>query len=172
MKKKTGPSASSREKYDVRELRAADLAMGFIDTLANLSDMGGLTPDEARGVFRTVERNPLYHFFVAVTGDGLVIGATTLLVEQKFIHRGGLVGHIEDVVVRKGHEGRGVGGSVVRAAVEKARKLGCYKVILDCKADLVAFYGALGFSERDVGMRLDLVRSDTAGLGTERRASA
>jgi glucosamine-phosphate N-acetyltransferase len=105
-----------------------------------------------------MKSSPIYPTFVAVAGDGLVIGATTLLVEQKFIHRGGLVGHIEDVVVRKGHEGKGVGGSVVRAAVEKARELGCYKVILDCKADLVDFYKKLGFSEHDVGMRIDLAQ--------------
>jgi len=149
---------SEERQYKVRELRDADLEKGFLDTLANLSDTGGLAPAEARRLFRAMKGNPIYSMLVAVTGDGEVIGATTLLVEQKFIHRGGLVGHIEDVVVRKGHEGKGVGGFVVRAAVEKAKELGCYKVILDCKADLVDFYKKLGFSERDVGMRIDLAR--------------
>jgi glucosamine-phosphate N-acetyltransferase len=154
--KANSSSSGGPQPYRVRELRAADLGKGFLATLANLSDTGGLTLAEARGLFKAMKSSPIYHTFVAVAGDGLVIGATTLLVEQKFIHRGGLVGHIEDVVVRKGHEGKGVGGSVVRAAVEKARELGCYKVILDCEADLVDFYKKLGFSEHDVGMRIDL----------------
>ena len=153
---KSRPLGSAPPRHEVRELRAGDLEKGFLETLENLSDTGGLAPKEARGIFGPMKSNPLYHVFVAVAADGQVIGATTLLVEQKFIHHGGLVGHIEDVVVRKGHEGKGVGGSVVRAALEKARRLGCYKVILDCKEDLVDFYGRLGFSRHDVGMRIDL----------------
>src|SRR5438445_7800363 len=143
---KDGPS-ERKQQYKVRERRYADLENGFLDTLANLSDTGGLATAEARRLFRAMKGSAIYKIFVAVTGDGEVIGATTLLVEQKFIHGGGLVGHIEDVVVRKGHEGKRVGGSVVRAALEKARALGCYKVILDCKPDLVDFYKKLGFSE-------------------------
>ena len=81
----------------------------------------------------------------------------------------GDIRHVEDVVVRKGHEGKGVGGSVVRAALEKARLLGCYKVILDCKADLVDFYKKLGFIEHDVGMRIDLARPAASSSGAKRK---
>jgi len=161
--KKNTPSDDGWKKHAVRELKASDFGEGFLETLSNLSDIGGLTPSEARGLYKAMTDSRVYHTFVAVAGDGQVIGATTLLVEQKFIHRGGLVGHIEDVVVRKGHEGEGVGGSVVTAAVEKAKELGCYKVILDCKADLVDFYKKLGFSEHDVGMRIDLARRPASG---------
>lgn len=94
--------------------------------------------------------------FVAHTPDGEVIGTTTLLVEKKFIHRGGLVGHIEDVAVANGYQGRGVGSSLVEAAVRRAKEIGCYKCILDCRPELVGFYEGLGFSRHEVGMRLDL----------------
>jgi glucosamine-phosphate N-acetyltransferase len=161
--KKNSSTDDWRQGYSVRELKSSDLDKGFLETLSNLSDVGGLATAEARALFRAMMSNQAYHIFVAVAGDGQVIGATTLLVEQKFIHHGGLVGHIEDVVVRKGHQGKGVGGSVVRAAVEKASELGCYKVILDCKADLVDFYKRLGFSEHDVGMRVDLARRPGSG---------
>jgi len=168
---KNDASEAKRQQYNVRELRDADFEKGFLETLANLSDTGGLTPAEARRFFRAMEGGPVYNVFVAVAGDGEVIGATTLLVEQKFIHRGGLVGHIEDVVVRNGHEGKGVGGSVVRTALEKARVLGCYKVILDCKADLVDFYKKLGFIEHDVGMRIDLARPVASSAGAKRKTA-
>jgi len=130
--------------------------MGLLETLGHLSDMGGLTPKEAKGIFRRIKKDSLYHFLVAVAADGKVIGATTLLAEQKFIHRGGLAGHIEDVVVREGYEARGVGRSLVNAAVELAKELGCYKCILDCKADVTGFYEGLGFRRHEIGMRLDL----------------
>ena len=64
--------------------------------------------------------------------------------------------HIEDVAVRKGYQGRGVGSSLVKSAVEMARELGCYKCILDCGSELVGFYEGVGFSRHDVGMRIDI----------------
>jgi glucosamine-phosphate N-acetyltransferase len=170
MKKNASPG-DPRHRYEVRELRDKDFGRGFIETLSNLSDTGGLGPTEARRLFEAVKANPVYHFLVAVSNDGQVIGATTLLVEQKFIHRGGLVGHIEDVAVRKGQEGRGVGGSVVRAALEMAGALGCYKVILDCTADLTGFYRKLGFNEHDVGMRIDLARPGSPRSGARTSAT-
>ena len=156
--KKTKPPGGPPQAYKIRELRAADLGSGFLETLGNLSEIGGLTPAAARKILRTMGRSPLYRVFVAVGADGQVVGATTLLVEQKFIHGGGLVGHIEDVAVRKGYEGRGVGGSLVRAAVETAEGLGCYKCILECREELVGFYEKLGFRRHSVGMRIDLKR--------------
>jgi glucosamine-phosphate N-acetyltransferase len=152
--KKTAQGGTSRA-YEIRELRAADLGNGFVETLGNLTATGGLTPAGARKVLSMMKRAPLYHILVAVGADGQVMGATTLLVEQKFIHGGGLVGHIEDVAVRNGYEGRGVGGSLVKAAVELAKGLSCYKCILDCNDGLVGFYEKLGFRRHDVGMRID-----------------
>ena len=159
MKKAKPRGGGTPDAYAIRELRATDLDNGFLETLANLSETGGLTPAAARKILRTMKRAPLYRVFVAVGADGQVMGATTLLVEQKFIHGGGLVGHIEDVAVRKGHEGKGVGSSLVKAAVEAAQELACYKCILDCKEELAGFYESLGFRKHDLGMRKDLKRN-------------
>ena len=143
--------------YRVREAKAADTG-GLLETLVSLSDVEGLTTAEAKRIFAGMKRSPVYHLLVAVTPSGKVIGAITLLVEQKFIHKGGLVGHIEDVAVGKGYEGNGIGRSLVAAAIKKAERFGCYKVILDCKEDVVGFYEKLGFRRHEVGMRIDLRR--------------
>jgi glucosamine-phosphate N-acetyltransferase len=134
----------------------ADARKGLLETLQSLSQVGALPPVEARRIIRALRRNAFYHVFVAATDDGDVVGATTLLVEQKVIHRGGRVGHVEDVAVREGYQGRGVGSALVKAALEKAREEGCYKVILDSKEDTVGFYEKLGFRRHEVGMRIDL----------------
>lgn len=141
--------------FKIRELKPADIERGFLDALSNLSDLEGLSPGGAKKVLAKAMRNPGQHVLVALDGRS-VLGTTTLLVEQKFIHGGGLVGHIEDVAVRPGDGGRGVGSSLVKAAVQLARELGCYKCILDCKEDLVPFYERMGFRRHEIGMRLDL----------------
>ena len=157
--KKTSPGGGAPRTYEIREIRAGDLDNGFVEALGNLTDTGGLTPGAARKILRTMRHARVYHVLVAVGADGQVMGATTLLVEQKFIHGGGLVGHIEDVAVRRGYEGRGVGGSLVKAAAEVAEGLACYKCILDCTDELVGFYEKLGFRRHDVGMRIDFKRN-------------
>jgi glucosamine-phosphate N-acetyltransferase len=83
------------------------------------------------------------------------VGTATLLVEQKFIHHGGKVGHIEDVAVHRDRQLRGIGTRLVKHATEEARKLGCYKVILDCFERLAPFYARLGYRTFNVGMRND-----------------
>jgi len=140
--------------FRVRELEPGDLGNGFLETLGSLSDLGGLTASEARKVLSAIPKPS--RIFVAVTPGGRVVGTTTLFAERKFIHRGGIVGHIEDVAVLEGYEGKGVGTSLVKAGIEYAKELGCYKCILDCRPELVKFYERLGFREHDVGMRIDL----------------
>ena len=84
---KTRRSGGRPARYEIRELRAADLGNGFLETLGNLSDVEGLAPKEAREILRAMRLAPLYHILVAVAPEGGIVGTTTLLVEQKFIQR-------------------------------------------------------------------------------------
>jgi glucosamine-phosphate N-acetyltransferase len=136
----------------VRELIPTDLENGFLESLDSLSEVG-LTPAQARAVLS--DRPPGSFTYVAVC-DRRVVGTATLLFERKFIHAGGRVGHIEDVAVDRKYQGRGIGTTLVRHAVEQAKRLGCYKVILDCTEDLVPFYGRMGFKPFNCGLRLNL----------------
>ena len=85
--------------------------------------------------------------------NGKIVGSATLLIEQKFIHNGGHVGHIEDVVVSKEFEGRGIGIKLVTSLLEKADTMNCYKTILDCKDELIPFYERIGFKQESNQMR-------------------
>jgi glucosamine-phosphate N-acetyltransferase len=148
---------SRRLSYRVREIDLDDLNHGFLEELSNLSETRGLDPEAARRLLLKIRTNPFHKVFVAVKEDGEVIGTSTLIIEQKFIHNFGLVGHVEDVSVRKAYEGTGVGSSLVKKAVERAKKLGCYKCILDCDTRLTKFYEKLGFRKHEIGMRRDLL---------------
>ena len=140
-------------QMEITELQPADLSRGFLETLTSLTDVD-LTPQEASAILEARRRTGV-RTFVAREGSA-VVGTATLIVEQKFIHRGGHVGHIEDVAVHRDHQRKGIGAALIRHATDEARKLGCYKVILSCFEDRVPFYEGLGFRTHDVGMRVDL----------------
>ncbi|MBI5732480.1 GNAT family N-acetyltransferase [Candidatus Jorgensenbacteria bacterium] len=141
---------------DIRKFELDDINKGFLETLENLAPVGEPTRERSRKVFGAVLTNPVYNIFVAEI-DGKIVGTITLLIEHKFIHGGGKVGHIEDVATRKGWEGRGIGRKLVERAIEEARFEECYKVILDCSEDNVPFYEKCGARKHEISMRWDLI---------------
>ncbi len=138
----------------IRKLQKKDLYNGFLISLDSLRKSSHLKPKKAIMIFDKISKNPDYTIYVAVE-NGKIIGATTLFIEQKFIHDGGKVGHIEDVVVRQGYQGKGVGKMIVTALLKHAEKKGCYKTILDCTDDLIPFYNKIGFKKHSNAMRFD-----------------
>ena len=140
--------------FVLRPLEQGDFTRGFLETLENLVPVN-LTPEEATHIWRG--RNAAgVRTVVAADREGNVLGTASLILEHKFIHKGGTFGHIEDVAVHPDHGGKGVGSALVRALVDLARHSGCYKVILSCNDQNLAFYAKLGFRRHDNGMRIDL----------------
>ena len=154
---------SSKEKlnFAIREIEFQDLKTGFFDTLSNLTQVGSIISegDRAEKILSEIKSYPFYAIFVAVNENSEVIGSITLLIEQKFIHDGGKVGHIEDVVTKKKYEGMGIGRALVLKALDFAKENKCYKVILDCSKSNAEFYKKLGFKEHEVSMRFDFPRT-------------
>jgi len=138
----------------IRKLQKKDLFNGFLQSLDSLRMASDLNPKKAESLFDKISKNPNQVTYVAVKGSK-VIGATTIIIEQKFIHGGGKVGHIEDVVVAKGFQGKGIGQKIVKSLLKYAQEKGCYKTILDCTDDLVPFYEKIGFKRYSNSMRFD-----------------
>jgi len=138
----------------IRELRKDDLWNGFLTTLDSLRQTSDIDRDKAEKVFEKINSNP-DHIIVVAELDGKIVGSTTLLIEPKFIHRGGLVGHIEDVVVDKNFQGQRIGEKIMKYLLEFAKNRGCYKTILDCTDDVKPFYEKLGFKQIANELRFD-----------------
>jgi glucosamine-phosphate N-acetyltransferase len=151
-------SSKERVNFVIREIQLANLKKGFFDTLSSLSHVGNIAHqnDRAEKILSEIKSYPFYTIFVAVKEDNQLIGSITILIEQKFIHNGGKVGHIEDVVTKKEYEGMGIGKALVLKALDFAKENTCYKVILDCSKSNVEFYKKIGFKEHEVSMRIDL----------------
>jgi len=138
----------------IREIEEDDLENGFLETLDFLRNASDLDKNKANEILKKIKQNVNHIIYVAIDNKKIV-GSTTLLIEQKFIHDGGLVGHIEDVVVRKDYEGMGIGIKLVTSLLERAKEKNCYKTILDCKDDVKQFYERIGFKRESNGMRYD-----------------
>jgi glucosamine-phosphate N-acetyltransferase len=148
---------SEKIEFEVREISSKDLPRGFFETLSNLAEVGRISEDQenAKKILREITSYPFCKIFVAVKNDGEIVGSNTLLIEQKFIHNGGKVGHIEDVVTKKGYEGLGIGTALVGESLRFAKQMKCYKVILDCSEENMPFYKKIGFNEHGISMRYD-----------------
>jgi len=92
--------------------------------------------------------NNIYHNVFVYTKYNKPIGMITLLIEQKLIHGGSCVARIEDLVVDKKYNGQGIATKLLNHVITIANKNNCYKIILDCKSDLIPFYEKYGFKMR------------------------
>ena len=142
------------EEVTIRELKEDDIQKGFLKTLDTLRQTSSITQEKALEIFKEIKINPK-HIIIIAELNGEIIGTTTLLVEPKFIHQGGKVGHIEDVVVRKEFQGRKIGQKIIKFVLQIAKNQGCYKTILDCSDDVKQFYEKIGFKYHSNELRFD-----------------
>ncbi|MDD5032373.1 MAG: GNAT family N-acetyltransferase [Patescibacteria group bacterium] len=144
-------------KYIIREFEEEDLnpERGFLETLSNLSKVDHIPPEKMKEIFKEVKQKENSYIFVAVTEDNQVVGMVKLIIERKFTYGGSRAGHIEDVVVRKGFEKMGIASRLNKEVLDRAKKLGCYKVILDCRDELISFYEKFSFYKFQNCLRID-----------------
>lgn len=137
----------------IRDLDLEDLSKpDFALALAALSPVG-IDLKRSHDVYYARQHAGI-RTLVAVS-EGVVLGTASIIIEQKFIRAGGKVGHIEDVAVKETHQHIGLGRMLVEALLKVAKDSECYKVILDCDSDVVAFYEKFGFKKYEHCMRLD-----------------
>lgn len=147
---------------------------GFLEVLENLVS-ADIDTIRAKQILQQIKSNPLHKIFVAQEeeeggggGGGeqqeqeqqvqaqddidkkkiktIVVGTTTLLVEPKFINKGMRVGYIEDVSVRKGYDGLGIGSQLIAYAIHDAISVeACGKILLYCSKNTMPFYEKLGY---------------------------
>ena len=138
----------------IRKLEKEDFEKGFLNSLDTLREASNITNEKALEIFNLIQSNPNHIIVVAEINDRIV-GSTTLLIEPKFIHQGGFVGHIEDVVVSKEFQGNQIGEKIVKYALEFAKKHNCYKTILNCSDEVKQFYEKIGFKYHSNEFRFD-----------------
>jgi ribosomal protein S18 acetylase RimI-like enzyme len=108
--------------------------------------------------FDAMMEHPGNEYLVAEM-EGEVVGCLQLTIIRGMSRAGLTRGQFEGVRVSSQHRGHGIGEQLMRAAIERARTLGCRIVQLTSdrtRVDALRFYERLGFVPSHVGMKLTL----------------
>lgn len=146
---------------DVRKATLDDVA-AIVAMLAD-DELGARreTPDDLgpyQRAFRDIAADPNQVLVVADDG-GTVVGTLQLTVIPGLARTAATRGQVEAVRVASSGRSAGVGGALIRWAIEEARARGCRLVQLTSDATRTRaheFYERLGFVPSHVGFKLEL----------------
>lgn len=147
-------NSNKEEKFQARKLEISDKNKGFIELLQQLTVCDSISDQEFQDRFQELSSYGDDHLICVIEDDrsGKIIATGSVFIEKKFIRNCSKVGHIEDVVVDSGARGMQLGKKIVEFLTGHARSVGCYKVILDCSANNIAFYEKCGFKQKELQM--------------------
>ena len=128
-----------------RRLEKGDYDKNYLELLKQLTIVGDISQEKYEIAFDKMGAEVWVLEF-----EGKIIASVSLLLEQKIIHECGIVGHLEDVVVDRDYRKYGLGKFIIERIIKIARERGCYKLIGDCKSELLGFYEKNGFESKCV----------------------
>ena len=132
----------------IRYINTRDYHKQYIKLLNQLSETN-FTYDQFEE-FIKYKTNNLHIKVIEI--DDKIIATGTLVVENKLIHGINKTGHIEDIIVDKEYRKKGYGMIIIKHLIELAKEINCYKVILNCKDELVGFYDKCGLWRKGAQM--------------------
>lgn len=117
--------------YTMRPMCRGDYGRGYMDVLRVVGRTGWVGEEvweERCEWLRTMSST--YFILVVVNPEDRIVASGTLMMERKFVHNLGTVGHVEDLAVARDQKGKKMGLRVLEALVHVAQTAGCYKVRL------------------------------------------
>ncbi|KAI8973229.1 acyl-CoA N-acyltransferase [Mycotypha africana] len=146
--------ANLHEGYRLYPLRSMDYDRGYLDVLSVLTEVGQHTRESWNSQFQFMKKHNDTYFTITITDEktNRIAATGTILIEHKFVHFNGCVGHIEDIAVDASHQGKKLGLRVIEALKYIGQVNGCYKVILDCNVNNIPFYEKCGFTPKESQM--------------------
>jgi len=144
----------------VRKAAKADLPVirGLLaELIAAMDDTECIDIRLAPGTWERLLKDANSHFLVAAKKD-TPVGFLHFTVRQTVLHRSPSA-MIDELVVTKEYQGKGIGRQLVLAVIEKCRQLGCCEVEVSTEKTNVAarrFYQKCGFNKTELLFEVDL----------------
>lgn len=132
-----------------RNLEISDYDKNYFNLLSQLTVCNIIPKKQFEKFISSLNNN---HKILVYENNNNILASGTLFIEQKIIRNFGKVGHIEDIVVDKSLNGLGIGKKLLEELKNHAKNEGCYKIILDCRKDIIGFYEKCGFTKKEEQM--------------------
>ena len=130
------------------------LCTQLIELYNNFGENDQLNYENCKTILKNILTNNNHNIFLYIDSSHNILGALTLLVEQKFIHNGKCAAHVEDFVVKQEFRGQNIGKDLINHATNYAKDHNCYKIILDTNSKLENYYNSYGFINKGTYMGL------------------
>lgn len=129
--------------YIIRNIEDKDYYKGFMDVINIFTRHPLEISYDAFKVYlkKTINQNAI--ILVALDNNNNIIGTVKVLKEYKLHNNLNVMAHIEDVAVKEEYRHMKIGSKLIEKALEYTKD--CYKVVLNCKTDLVPFYSKMRF---------------------------
>ncbi len=121
---------------------------------------------EAVERFEKIKTYPDYKLYIAEYNDEIA-GTFAVLIMDNLAHRGEPSSIVEDVVIRNDLQGKGIGGEMMKYAMEISKQRGCYKMVLSShlrRENAHRFYESLGFIKHGYSFVVDLKTNNTVQM--------
>lgn len=138
----------------IRPIDADDFHRGYERLFSTLSTCPPYTKETFIEILETRKKQGWLTWVLEDNKDDktIIIATTSLMLERKIYREGRNVGHIEDVIVLPEYQHHKLGTHLNEFAISECERLGCYKVILDCKPELENFYNKAGLHISNIQM--------------------
>lgn len=133
----------------VRDFELSDINKGLIETLNEVWSISEISEKTISDFLSS------HNHMMVIEYENQIIGCATLHLQHKLIRNGCIAGFIEEVVIREKYRNNNLGSKLIEELLKKSKKYGCYKVVLNCFPERVAFYERNGFHNESICMRYD-----------------
>lgn len=123
-------------------MASTDYRRGHLDILSVLTVVSDPGEEAWVAQFNAVRAAPRTYYFLVIVDKATdrIVAVGTVFIERKFLRGLGSVGHIEDIAVDKGQQGKKLGLRVIQALTTISENSGCYKTILNCSDSNIREY--------------------------------
>ena len=136
------------EEWLARRITNEDFGCGYKEVLSDLTVAGNLTVELCESILSKQNSSQVEYNTIVIKDkvSGDILGNGVLVVSPDIFHNGDRVGYIEDIVVLKRMQGKGLGYKIIQILKKLAVSRGCYKVSLDCSESNEGFYNKCGLT--------------------------
>ena len=146
------------KKFDINKIKIRKLSKNYVNEVIELleENISSFKPNMShKALWNRFKIKSTNTSAIVAIYKNIVVGYGSITFENKI--RGGVAGHIEEIVTINEYRKHGVGKKIMDKLFDLALKKGCYKVVLQSNKESEFFYTKLGFIKVNISMSKKLI---------------